>query len=217
MQTFLQVYRSTPTADLGDKSPAEVMFGRSIRTVSSMLLPPSQSTSADQAKAKQQNDRFNKKHGAVSRQFSSGDSVYAQVHQANSWQWQAATIIERIGRVNYNVFLQDSQRLIRSHTNQLKQRAAESVPGSSPCQGPSPLSVFFDGFGLDVPAVPAIALNPVPDDEELESDDSEYYSDESDEEDDPPQPDPVPIPATTPVRERRQTRLPARFEPYWMN
>lgn len=229
LQTFLQVYRTTPTADLGGKSPAEVMFGRPIRTISSMILPPSYSTAAAQSKAESQNQRFNKKHGAVSRQFAPGDSVYAQVHQGNSWQWHAATVIERIGRVNYNVFLEDRQRLIRSHTNQLKQRAAESVPDRDANQGPSPLSVFFDGFGLDVPsaAVQATATNPDPsipqNENDLslqaeETDESQYYTEGSDEEDEgnPPQLDPAPVPSTPLARERRQIRLPARFEPYWM-
>lgn len=219
LQTFLQVYRSTPTADLGEKSPAEIMFGRPVRTVSSMLLPQHNRTSAAQPKADEQNKRFNKKHGAISRQFVPGDAVYAQVHQANSWKWQAATVIERVGKVNYNVFLEDNQRLIRSHANQLKQRAVESGPDPSPSQGPSLLSVFFDGFGLDVPSVPATIPAAVPDelgpvDEELGSDEAEYFSDDS-EADNPPQQDPVPVPPAT--RERRQTRLPARFEEYWMN
>ncbi|XP_029709184.2 uncharacterized protein K02A2.6-like [Aedes albopictus] len=215
LQTFLQVYRSTPTADLGEKSPAEVMFGRPIRTVSTLLLPPKHSAPELQPKARKQNERFNKKHGAVSRKFAPGDPVYAQVHQANSWQWQAATVIERIGSVTYNVFLEDRQRLIRSHTNQLKHRAVDSAPDPVPSQSSSPLSIFFDGFGLDVAsqAVP----NPAPaelDQRNLEigTDESEYFSEDDDEE--PPQPDPVPIPV--PARERRQTRLPARFEPYWM-
>lgn len=155
--------------------------------------------------------------------------MYAQVHQGNSWQWHVATGFERIGRVNYNVFLEDRQRLIRSHTNQLKQRAAESVPDRDENQGPSPLSIFFDGFGLDVPsaAVQATATNPDPsipqNENDLslqaeETDESQYYTEGNDEEDEgsPPQLDPAPVPSTPLARERRQIRLPARFEPYWM-
>ncbi|XP_065074578.1 uncharacterized protein K02A2.6-like [Ochlerotatus camptorhynchus] len=78
---------------------------------------------------------------------------------------------------------------------------------------------IFDGFGLDVPSVPATIPAAVPDelgpvDEELGSDEAEYFSDDS-EADNPPQQDPVPVPPAT--RERRQTRLPARFEEYWIN
>ncbi|XP_062541115.1 uncharacterized protein K02A2.6-like [Armigeres subalbatus] len=219
LQTFLQVYRSTPNTGLGEKSPAEVMFGRRIRTVSSMILPPNHSTTDLQSQLKRQNERFNKKHGAVARQFLTGDKVYAQVHQGNSWQWQAATIIERIGKVNYNVLLEDKQRLIRSHGNQLKHRAVESVPDPVLNQRISPLSIFFDGFGLDVssPVLPTIAENPLPADAdppilEIGSDESEYFSESSDEE----QPQQHPVSVSTPVRERRQIRVPARFEPYWM-
>ncbi|XP_055603986.1 uncharacterized protein K02A2.6-like [Uranotaenia lowii] len=208
---FLQVYRTTPTADLGNKSPAEIMFGRSIRTVSSILLPTTQCIPATQT------EQQTVKNGAVSRQFAPGDSVYVQVHQGNAWQWQAATVIERIGRVNYNVFLQDRQRLIRSHINQLKHRATKTVPDPGANQDPSPLSGFVDGFGLEVPtqAVPAVIPHPPPNGA-VDSDGSEYYSDGSSENDGPPQPDPVPVPVATPARERRQTRLPSRFEPYWM-
>ncbi|XP_055589955.1 uncharacterized protein K02A2.6-like [Uranotaenia lowii] len=183
---FLQVYRTTPTADLGNKSPAEIMFGRSIRTVSSILLPTTQCIPATQT------EQQTVKNGAVSRQFAPGDSVYVQVHQ-------------------------DRQRLIRSHINQLKHRVTKTVPDPGANQDPSPLSVFVDGFGLEVPAraVPAVVPNPPPNGD-VDSDGSEYYSDGSSENDGPSQPDPVPVPVATPPRERRQTRLPSRFEPYWM-
>ncbi|XP_055522646.1 uncharacterized protein K02A2.6-like [Wyeomyia smithii] len=210
LQTFLQVYRTTPTVDFGNKSPAEIMLERPIRTVSSMLLPPDQTISTAQAKAAQQNEQFNKK------QFVPGDLVYAQVHQGNSWHWGAATVIERIGRVNYNVLLQDRQRLIRSHIDQLKPRSVEVVSNATTSY--DPLSIFVDGFGLDrldIPAVQAVEPNLAPE-EETETDGSHYFSDDSNEEDDPPQPDPVSIPVLTPVRPKRNIQLPARFRPYWM-
>ncbi|XP_055590554.1 uncharacterized protein K02A2.6-like [Uranotaenia lowii] len=67
---LLQVYRTTPTADLGNKSPAEIIVGMSIRTVSSILLPTTQCFPATQTE--EQTD----KNCAVSRQFAPGDSVY---------------------------------------------------------------------------------------------------------------------------------------------
>ncbi|XP_062715677.1 uncharacterized protein K02A2.6-like [Aedes albopictus] len=112
--TFLQVYRSTPTNDLEGRSPAEIMFGRPIRTIQSMLRPSERGTASRDRK--KQNDAFNKKHGAVQRNFQHGDSVYAKVHSTNSWRWESATVIEKIGNVNYNVFLNDQQRLIRGPT-----------------------------------------------------------------------------------------------------
>ncbi|XP_062713505.1 uncharacterized protein K02A2.6-like [Aedes albopictus] len=142
LYTFLQVYRTTPTGDLDGRSPAEVMFNRPLRTVSSMLRPIERANTESKGRTKQ-NAAFNKKHGALQRSFLNGDPVYAQVHRANSWQWEPATVIERIGKVNYNVFL------IRSHANQLKTRVPERR--TAPADQLTPLSVFFDGFGLAIP------------------------------------------------------------------
>ncbi|XP_062714152.1 uncharacterized protein K02A2.6-like [Aedes albopictus] len=65
LQTFLQVYRTTPTSDLDGKSPAEIMFGRPIRTISSLLLPQTECYSPSSSKPEKQNEKFNKKHGAM--------------------------------------------------------------------------------------------------------------------------------------------------------
>lgn len=157
LQTFLQVYRSTPTSDLEGKSPAEVMFGRPVRTISALLQPSKDTSPNTSAKAMKQNEAYNKKHGATKRTFKHGDTVFAQVHRSNTWQWESATVIEKIGKVNYNVFLDDRRRLIRTHANQLKERVPESVA----LPVPTPLSVFFDGFGLPVPTA-QVPAEPVP-------------------------------------------------------
>lgn len=203
LRTFLQVYRTTPTNDLDGKSPAEVMFGRPIRTISSLMLPLSECSSPSTEKAEKQNASFNKKHGAISKNFQPGDSIYVQVHQANSWKWEAATVIERIGKVNYNVFLVDKQRLIRSHANQLKRRAADPI---RTCE-PTPLSVFVDEFGLSTTTT--TIRQPVRD-PEPDSDDSEYFSESGSDEETAPQP-------IVNIRPRRTIQLPARFEPYYLN
>ncbi|XP_055591519.1 uncharacterized protein K02A2.6-like [Uranotaenia lowii] len=71
-------------------------------------------------KRRKNDDPNNKKYGAVHKRFQQGDLVYAKVHQANFWKWEPATVIEKVGKVNYNVFLQKRHRLIRSHINQFK-------------------------------------------------------------------------------------------------
>ncbi|KXJ79420.1 hypothetical protein RP20_CCG001205 [Aedes albopictus] len=190
------------------------MFGRPIRTISSLLLPQTECCSPSSSKPEKQNEAFNKKHGAIVRTFEPGDAVYAQVHQANAWQWEAATVIERIGKVNYNVFLVDRQRLIRSHANQLKKRAADPVRTLDS----TPLSVFVDEFGLSCPTPvrhphpgprpgnPTVPATPEPD-----SGDSEYFSESGSEE------AAAPPPNVNNNRPRRTTRLPARFEPYYLS
>lgn len=138
MQRFLQVYRTTLTIDLDDKSPAEVMFNRTVRTTSG-LLPPTKFSSKSSTKFYRQNAAFNTKHGAVPRDFVPGDAVFAQVHRGNSWQWQPASVVEKIGKVNCNVLLEDQRRLICAHANQLKRRVVEK----SPLPVATPLSVCF--------------------------------------------------------------------------
>lgn len=231
LYTFLQVYRTTPTGDLDGRSPAEMMFNRPLRTVSSMLRPTERTNTESRGRTKQ-NAAFNKKHGALQRSFLNGDPVYAQVHRANSWQWEPATVIERIGKVNYNVFLEDRQRLIRSHANQLKTRVPERR--TAPADQPTPLSVFFDGFGLAIPtetppnAIPLEnqepqrfdeALQENPEDPYLTDDLSEDEAAGNEEEDEEPPVEPVePVQPATPILERgrRMIQLPARFKPYWM-
>ncbi|XP_052566467.1 uncharacterized protein K02A2.6-like [Culex pipiens pallens] len=246
LQTLLQVYRSTPTSDLDGKSPAEVMFGRPVRTISALLQPTKDNSPSTSARAEKQNDAFNKKHGAIQRIFKHGDAVFAQVHRANSWQWEAGTVIEKIGRVNYNIFLDDRRRLIRSHANQLKRR----VPETTASPEPTSLSIFFDGFGLADAVAAPVPATPVPVPVPVDDSDPEFSDDDSEESDDQEQsgsseaefedaavepPAPAALPAERasggqghPVPEapqgapagggrgQRAIKLPGRFSNFWM-
>ncbi|XP_058456779.1 uncharacterized protein K02A2.6-like [Malaya genurostris] len=218
LYTFLNVYRSTPTSDLNGKAPAELMFGRPIRTISSLLKPTERSTDSTFRNRKNQNNSFNKKHGAVKRAFQHGDTVYVKVHRANSWQWQPATVIEKIGTVNYNVFLEDQHRLIRSHANQLNAR----VPEPSTVGNPTPLSVFFDGFGLTAPKALNVPVdNPDPqllEEPVLDESNEASLTNDSSEDEVVGNEESVPVQSSTPILERgrRMIQLPARFKPYWM-
>lgn len=163
--------------------------------------------------------------------------MYAQVHHGNSWTWEAGTVIERIGKVNYNVFLKKRRRLICSHANQLKERSGSSSKTES-----SPLSVFFDGFGLPNPVVNPIpspvafpVVDPVPSpvpfnvpeqstNDLLGSDfsESDQSADECGTEADVAEDQPSLLqepdtPVAEPVqRPSRLIQLPARFNFYWM-
>ncbi|XP_058817027.1 uncharacterized protein K02A2.6-like [Topomyia yanbarensis] len=111
LDIFLLTYRSTPNRALPDqKSPSEVMFGRKIRTCLELLRPPTVRTpvapSDDHTKP-----RF----------FSRNYSVYAKLYGRNGWKWAPGTIIEKIGDVMYNVWV-DDRRMLRSHINQLRSR-----------------------------------------------------------------------------------------------
>ncbi|XP_046803789.1 uncharacterized protein K02A2.6-like [Lucilia cuprina] len=120
LETFLQTYRSTPKPD--SKSPAELFLNRKIKTILD-LLKPQQEVSPIKRNV-QQEMIFNEKHGAKSKSFNTNEEVFAQIFRNNKFIWLPGSIVERVGTVNYNVLVVDKnkQKLIRSHTNQLKKR-----------------------------------------------------------------------------------------------
>lgn len=165
--------------------------------------------------------------------------MYAKVHRADSWQWVSGTVIEKIGAVNYNVFLDEQGRLIRSHTNQLKTRFQQ--PDQESHQQTS-LSIFFDNFGLTIPAAeppvevpgivdhhdtahveqPEVAIQVEQQEPNLEesilTEDLSEDDGQDDTEQDHQPTDEVTVQPATPLLERgrRIIQLPARFKPYWM-
>ncbi|XP_062538064.1 uncharacterized protein K02A2.6-like [Armigeres subalbatus] len=153
LQTFLQVYRTTPSRVLNSRTPSQLLLGRNIKTVLDLLH-------YQQPKPvvlnQRQDEQFNRKHGATPRGFRKGDMVYAKVYRSNtSWQWGSGVIIVVIGRVNHNVLLDDwhgRKRLIRSHSNQLKHRSSEAKTGAADS---TPLGILVDMFGIQSPG-PAV-------------------------------------------------------------
>ncbi|XP_062713307.1 uncharacterized protein K02A2.6-like [Aedes albopictus] len=233
LQTFLQVYRTTPSRVLNGRTPSQQMLGRNIKTVLDLLHH-------DQPKPvvrnHHQDEQFNRKHGAVPREFKKGDEVYAKVYTSNTkWQWASGVIIEVIGRVNHNVLLDDWHRrkkLIRSHSNQLKFRCSEEA---SIEEDSTPLGILVDMFGLQSTRPPApeirqvrpqseAAANPAADEESEEdevvsahseqthSDVEASQSDSQQDEDDQQPTGSIPEPPS--VRPQRMIRMPSRFEPY---
>ncbi|XP_062704509.1 uncharacterized protein K02A2.6-like [Aedes albopictus] len=92
------------------------MFGHKIRTSLDLLCPPTIKPSDDHQ---------------GSRTFGKGDLVYTKVHSSNSWRWAPAVVLERIGNVMFNVWVED-RRMLRSHINQLRSRAgADNTPRPS--------------------------------------------------------------------------------------
>ncbi|XP_055634156.1 uncharacterized protein K02A2.6-like [Toxorhynchites rutilus septentrionalis] len=142
-QTFLSVYRSTPNRSAPDhKSPAELFLGRSITTTLDLLKPRKTPTPAVHSK---QNNQFNRHHGTVKREFCTNDLVYAEVHHRNQVSWVPGKLIEKKGSVMYAVLL-ESGRLIRSHTNQLRQRHLEST--SDATETSLPWTMLLEEFGM---------------------------------------------------------------------
>ncbi|XP_055605159.1 uncharacterized protein K02A2.6-like [Uranotaenia lowii] len=156
IDTFLLCYRSTPCRCAPDgKSPAELLLGRRLRTALDLLKPP---TSFYKQPESKQEIQFNRKHGTKALNYDVKDLVWTKVHRNNTWSWEPGQILERIGRVIYNVWLSEKRNLVRSHTNQLRKRYESEQP-TSPVQQQStqiPLSILLDSCGLSQPsATPA--------------------------------------------------------------
>lgn len=117
LDTFLLTYRSTPNPSAPDgKSPSEAMFGRKIRTSLDLLRPPA----VPVVKA---NEEQNAK-----RSIQKGDCVYVKIYSANAWRWAPGVVLERLGRVMFNIWA-ENKRMIRSHLNQLRFRTTDGQRG----------------------------------------------------------------------------------------
>nr|XP_019542999.1 uncharacterized protein LOC109413718 [Aedes albopictus] len=146
LQTFLQVYRATPSNLLEGKSPSEILNGRRMRTMLD-LLKPSVSTPHPPAAA----------GPSRTRRFSAGATVLAKVHRNNtSWKWQSGVVIEAIGNVHYNVLLDAPsrrKRLIRSHIDQIRSNDSGK---QEEAEIQLPLFVLLADFGITPNAMPAV-------------------------------------------------------------
>ncbi|KIH65010.1 integrase core domain protein [Ancylostoma duodenale] len=121
LDTVLLAYRTTSNAALQRKSTAEVFLGRRLRTRLSMLVPRREQPEPDFAadRRKQIEAQFNRKHGARSREFSSGDTVMMKSHRgASEFEWTEGTVIKRTGRVTYQVEI-GGKHVLR-HANQMR-------------------------------------------------------------------------------------------------
>lgn len=128
--------------------------------------------------------------------------IYAKIFIKNKNFWARGIIIEAIGSVMYNVWIEDDRRtgLIRSNTNQLKMRYKD--PQKSTLSN-VPLQTLLEVFEEE-PSAPAIIPEPLLEDVII---DTEAPLDVvTDTEVNPPE-------MTRPARIISR-RLPARFEPY---
>ncbi|XP_058120787.1 uncharacterized protein K02A2.6-like [Anopheles ziemanni] len=89
--------------EYGLTTPGEVMFGRKLRTSLELLKPPPSPVKADPS-------------SEIARQFRPADPVYVKMYSGNNWNWIAGTVVNRHGRVMYEVITEDN-RSIRRHIN----------------------------------------------------------------------------------------------------
>ena len=105
---YLLTYRNMPRSTT-NKSPAELMFGRSLRTRLSLVKP--QQKESDQV-------RFYCGKRDIS--FDIGEEVYVRDYRSpNKKQWQKAVIDEILGNRNYIVRLVDENIVWKRHLDQI--------------------------------------------------------------------------------------------------
>ena len=129
-------YRTTPSATLPQqRCPAELFFGRKSRTTLDLLLPTKQPTGRDTKMERQ----FNRRHGAVERNFDVGDPVYARYRQ--SQDWMAGSVAKRIGGRLYDVTLANGSTH-RFHAIQMRSRSTKLMDDD--------FTAFADTFNLPI-------------------------------------------------------------------
>ena len=120
LSRFLFKYRITPHTVTG-VAPAEVMFGRRLRTHLDSLKP--------NLSKKVNHGKEHQKHWyslrVNQREFRVGDLVYAR-NYATGPKWLPGRIVESSGNVLFTVVLMDGHQ-VRKHTDQLIRRYVDST------------------------------------------------------------------------------------------
>ena len=112
---FLFKYRVTPHSTTG-VPPAELMFGRQLRTTLDLLQPSiGQNVRWSQAKQKEGHDAHSK-----NRQFKEGDTVFVKCF-SKADTWLAGVIDRKQGPVSFRVVL-DDDRVVRRHLDHIRAR-----------------------------------------------------------------------------------------------
>ena len=126
LSKFLFSYRTTPQAITG-VSPAELMFGRPIRTCLDLVLP-------DVAKRVCQRQLRMEDTCATSsiRSFDVGDPVLCRDFGPAKTKWISATILRKTGPLSYEVILPDG-RVWRRHVDQLILRHQKPISDVFDC------------------------------------------------------------------------------------
>ncbi|XP_055615106.1 uncharacterized protein K02A2.6-like [Toxorhynchites rutilus septentrionalis] len=146
LDVFLLTYRTTPNANVSDgRSPAEAMYNRPLRTSMDLLRAPREQMPAICTEAT----------SSQPRTFTAKDPVYAKVYANNKWTWVSGIIVEKIGKVMYNVRF--NKKIIRSHINQLRARAASEPDAEQMTQLKKqlPINILLNEWKLSCPASPA--------------------------------------------------------------
>jgi transposase InsO family protein len=133
LQTFLAVYRSTPSGQW-DKSPGELLHGRPPRTLLSLIQPSSPPLITQTA-----------------GKFKPGDNVQVKFFGRRA-KWAPGVVIKRLGKMMYLVETELGQQ--RRHQNQLRRAQNDGMPDEE--------LPFIDVAADPTPATPSISTGVPP-------------------------------------------------------
>ena len=124
LSKFLLRYRITPHSSVGS-SPAELMWGRTLRSKLDLLRPDIEQ------RAQQAADRQKMAHDSHSfqRQFAVNETVYARNYGSGP-RWLSGTVVGLQGTAMYRVRLLDNREIVR-HIDQLRPRVSSGETESS--------------------------------------------------------------------------------------
>lgn len=114
----LMAYRATPHASTG-RTPAEMLFGRNIRTRLNLLIPTAEDALRDSA------ERQHMAAGGRARSFDDGAEVWARCYSGPQ-KWVRGRVVTRTGPVSYEVDV-GRGRLWSRHCDQLLSAAPDST------------------------------------------------------------------------------------------
>ncbi|XP_022816983.1 uncharacterized protein K02A2.6-like [Spodoptera litura] len=118
---FLFDYRNS-VHTLTGLSPAELVYGRKLRTRFDLLKPepPSPSSTAHANMVKRKQCLQNKTGGHNTQVFAPGDIVYYKNHKVNGkFTWCKGTVMKKVGRVLYVIKDKVTSNIVRKHKNQI--------------------------------------------------------------------------------------------------
>ena len=138
---FLFAYRMTPHSSTG-VSPAELMFGRRMRSPMDNLRPDL----AKKVRQGQEQQKRARDKSARPRDFSVGDLVYAR-NYGPGVMWLPGEIVSGLGSTMYEVQLTDGRK-VRKHADQLRSRI-QVVPVAGDVEGETDSEI--DDFDARIP------------------------------------------------------------------
>lgn len=137
LNEFLFNYRNSVHSST-NRSPAEVLFGRKLRCrldLLNPLTPPPSDTALSEAVKESQCSQARFFRGKRNIDFEIGQLVLVKAHQNQKTFWAKGVIHKKLGKTAYLVKLDELDRIIKRHKNQIYElKGEESVSESSTSQ-----------------------------------------------------------------------------------